>query len=81
MPQSEGKTQTTSLSLYLGPRPNNEPGTLFASLLDVRMWQVDVLNQFVCRRVRLPRGEVAAEQPPFSGVNKALIAASTSWAL
>ncbi|NLH74559.1 MAG: hypothetical protein GX456_16035 [Verrucomicrobia bacterium] len=28
MPQSEGKTQTTSLSLYLGPRPNNEPGTL-----------------------------------------------------
>ncbi|HOK78508.1 MAG TPA: hypothetical protein PLW35_12405 [Verrucomicrobiota bacterium] len=39
MPQSGGKTQTTSLSPYSGPHPDNEPGTLFASLLDVRVWQ------------------------------------------
>ncbi|NLH73771.1 MAG: hypothetical protein GX456_12015 [Verrucomicrobia bacterium] len=28
-PQSGDKTQTTCLSLYLGPQPNNEPVTLF----------------------------------------------------
>ncbi|NLH74980.1 MAG: hypothetical protein GX456_18180 [Verrucomicrobia bacterium] len=28
-PQSGGKTQTASLSLYLGPQPDNEPVTLF----------------------------------------------------
>ncbi|NLH72118.1 MAG: hypothetical protein GX456_03575 [Verrucomicrobia bacterium] len=38
-PQSRGKTQILSLSLYLGPHPDNEPVTLFTSLLDLPGWQ------------------------------------------
>ena len=34
-----GKTRTTSLSPYWGPHPDNEPVTLFASVLDVRASQ------------------------------------------
>ncbi|NLH74885.1 MAG: hypothetical protein GX456_17685 [Verrucomicrobia bacterium] len=35
-PQSGGKTQSMSLSLYSGPQPDNEPVTLF--LGQKRLW-------------------------------------------
>ncbi len=36
-PQSGVKTQTTSLSLYLGPQPDNEPVTLFRLIHEGRI--------------------------------------------
>ncbi|NLH72824.1 MAG: hypothetical protein GX456_07200, partial [Verrucomicrobia bacterium] len=54
-PQPGGKTQTTSLSLYLCPHPDNESVTLFASLLDVRGRQAACTESIQLPRIRLPR--------------------------
>lgn len=58
-----GKTQTTSLALYLG-----HTRTTSLSLYSCPCWiylvgRRHVLNQLICRRIRSPRNEVVAERP------------------
>ncbi len=58
MPQSGGKTQTTSLSLYLCP------GWIYVNTGRYR------LNQFICHGIRLPKDEVAMERPTLARQSK-----------